>query len=677
MADSRIYELSTVAFADDRELIHDKTGQLEAGRGRIDALRTQLFSFYWMPTTGVGDGVTDDGPAIAADLAALHAAGGGWLLLRRGKTYSVTTISISNIANVCIWGGPHAADGKGNARLKLRPYNGATSASRAQCPLVLIKASGVTIEGVDFDGSRGEHTGFNGTSATHAGFGNGSMNALALISCNEIVLCRVAGINANTDGLYISGARSWPPYTAGDASPPCRNIYAEDCVFNRSARNGWSVLTLRDALFYRCKFNDNGDLTAQSAGPAAGIDFEMDAGEEDASNAGTFMQMERVRLVECEFARNGSTGVIFSNRHAAKSSRLSLINCKGWGNGRFISSGFNALDVQIFGMPETVGTTVSAESFGVEIVGGEYRSQGIYVGTFDTLNTRQERFDCLIENVLLGGRAEIIIRQGRGNVTVLNNRWDRVRLVLSSVATAPPGSPAHGHIYIVPAGATGAWAGKEKLYAIWNADAAAWGFSAPVDGELAYSLDTGSGANNWLCYVDKPAGAIVYGSAASTGWELFPPFVSTADAIKIQNWWAGRIRVEGNHIVATGTNNAGIYVLADSTCATDVWIEKNTISNTTKRVLGTAYATGDTGHRGVRMDGNYRYVDLRYNHLWNCGTGLDLTANTYTRITVVENTYESNTTNGTLAATTTARTVTIRGERIIDGTAITNLPAAS
>ena len=52
--------------------------------------------------------------------------------------------------------------------------------------------------------------------------------------------------------------------------------------------------------------------------------------------------------------------------------------------------------------------------------------------------------------------------------------------VLSATTTAPPGSPISGSGYIIPSGATGAWAGKTGQVAVW--DGVAWAYAAPRDG---------------------------------------------------------------------------------------------------------------------------------------------------------------------------------------------------
>lgn len=65
--------------------------------------------------------------------------------------------------------------------------------------------------------------------------------------------------------------------------------------------------------------------------------------------------------------------------------------------------------------------------------------------------------------------------------------------------TTPPASPANGDRYIVPAAATGVWAGKTNQIAVRIADA--WEYHAPTIG--------------WLCYIEDEAKLSAY---KSTGW---------------------------------------------------------------------------------------------------------------------------------------------------------------
>lgn len=59
--------------------------------------------------------------------------------------------------------------------------------------------------------------------------------------------------------------------------------------------------------------------------------------------------------------------------------------------------------------------------------------------------------------------------------------------VLDRDLTAPPASPADGNRFIVKAGASGAWAGRDDTIASWQDGA--WQFSVPKPGWLAYLVD--------------------------------------------------------------------------------------------------------------------------------------------------------------------------------------------
>jgi hypothetical protein len=59
--------------------------------------------------------------------------------------------------------------------------------------------------------------------------------------------------------------------------------------------------------------------------------------------------------------------------------------------------------------------------------------------------------------------------------------------VLSRTTAAPPGTPAEGDAYLVPAGATGTWAGHAEAMAVFRDGA--WVFIVPAAGWLSYVAD--------------------------------------------------------------------------------------------------------------------------------------------------------------------------------------------
>ncbi|MBI4388976.1 MAG: DUF2793 domain-containing protein [Nitrospinae bacterium] len=87
--------------------------------------------------------------------------------------------------------------------------------------------------------------------------------------------------------------------------------------------------------------------------------------------------------------------------------------------------------------------------------------------------------------------SELSVSQGSKEIT--HNEALRVldTLVNSGVEdkdlTAPPGSPANGALYIVAAGATGAWASQDGKLAQYYS--AAWYFHTPKEGWIVYIKD--------------------------------------------------------------------------------------------------------------------------------------------------------------------------------------------
>jgi hypothetical protein len=61
--------------------------------------------------------------------------------------------------------------------------------------------------------------------------------------------------------------------------------------------------------------------------------------------------------------------------------------------------------------------------------------------------------------------------------------------VVSRTQTAPPATPGDGACWIVPAGATGAWAGKDGQVACWHAGG--WLFAPAAEGCVVWSVADG------------------------------------------------------------------------------------------------------------------------------------------------------------------------------------------
>ena len=88
--------------------------------------------------------------------------------------------------------------------------------------------------------------------------------------------------------------------------------------------------------------------------------------------------------------------------------------------------------------------------------------------------------------------------------------------VASTGLAAPPSSPGDGQCWIVGAGATGAWAGKDRQIAAWQDGA--WTFFAPKTGFTAYADDSAT----LLCWSGTAwTPAVPVPSAQSNGANAF------------------------------------------------------------------------------------------------------------------------------------------------------------
>lgn len=102
------------------------------------------------------------------------------------------------------------------------------------------------------------------------------------------------------------------------------------------------------------------------------------------------------------------------------------------------------------------------------------------------------------------------------SVGALARRW---MAVVSMTTTAPPGAPADGDAYLVPAGATGAWATQVGKVAAWTGSA--WSYMSPPDGH-GISLPDGrifervAGAYIEKVALDAQSGKWNYAAAGGT-----------------------------------------------------------------------------------------------------------------------------------------------------------------
>lgn len=161
--------------------------------------------------------------------------------------------------------------------------------------------------------------------------------------------------------------------------------------------------------------------------------------------------------------------------------------------------------------------------------------------------------------------------------------------VKSRTTTAPPGSPADGDVYIVPASATGAWSGQTGKITRYSSVLAGWEFIAPKVG--------------WTLFCESENVPVQYTGSA---WVVFTAWIS------------------GSGAPAGGTGQVGQYYL--DTSGNGNYYLKTGVSTWTLQgsLRGPAGATGATGATGAAgTNGTNGNTILTTSGAPASGTGVD------------------------------------------------------
>ena len=164
--------------------------------------------------------------------------------------------------------------------------------------------------------------------------------------------------------------------------------------------------------------------------------------------------------------------------------------------------------------------------------------------------------------------------------------------VLSRAATAPPALPAEGARYLVPAGATGGFAGKAGQIALF--DGGLWRFLPPKAGWLAYVADEGA------ALVHDGAGWVALGQAIGSIDQLAALGVGTAsDAVNRLAVRAQGALMTARRIVAGGSGDMRLTIEKEASPRTGSLLFQSGYSGRAEMGL-----MGDDGFRvKVSVDG--------------------------------------------------------------------------
>jgi polygalacturonase len=224
----------------------------------------------------VGDGITDDYEAFQRMAAAVSSTGGGTVTLRPGRTYFLNRFIKSNngITDVIFRGcSALAIEGNGAAISTKGDFFRDARTTRGLAGLRFEDCSNVQIQDVELIGNiqRTTRAADLGESATHG---------LTFDGCSDVTIDGVMARHFASDGLYIreSMVASAGRYRAS------RRFTVRNSRFLFNARQGLSVIQLRDGVFDRCEFSFTGYLDSQSNiggyghhSPSAGVDIEPNA----------------------------------------------------------------------------------------------------------------------------------------------------------------------------------------------------------------------------------------------------------------------------------------------------------------------------------------------------------------------------------------------------------------
>lgn len=224
----------------------------------------------------IGDGLTDDYPAFQRMAAAVNSAGRGTVTLSPGRTYfldnylhannGVTDVTFRGCSGLIIEGNGAAISTKGDFFRDVRTTRGLTGLRFEDC-------SNVQLNSLQLIGNVQRTT-------RPVGLTEAPTHGLTFGGCSDVTLDGVTARHFAGDGLYIRESM----VATGGRYRASRRFTVRNSRFLFNARQGLSVIQLRDALFDGCDFSYTGYVDSQSSAgayghhaPAAGVDIEPNA----------------------------------------------------------------------------------------------------------------------------------------------------------------------------------------------------------------------------------------------------------------------------------------------------------------------------------------------------------------------------------------------------------------
>jgi hypothetical protein len=263
----------------------------------------------------IGDGIADDYDAFQRMAAAVSSTGGGTVILRRGRTYlldrfitpnnDVSDVIFRGCSGLTIEGNGAAVSTKGDFFRDMRTTRGLAGLRFEDC-------NNVQIRNIELIGNVQRTT-------REAGVTEASTHGLTFGGCSDVTIDGVVARHFASDGLYIreSMVASAGRYAAS------RRFTVRNSRFLYNARQGLSVIQLRDALFDGCEFSYTGYLDPQSGvgtyghhSPSAGVDIEPNATPYTARQVDVLTG--NIRLRNCRMIGNLGGALLAAQLHGTE-----------------------------------------------------------------------------------------------------------------------------------------------------------------------------------------------------------------------------------------------------------------------------------------------------------------------------------------------------------------------
>jgi hypothetical protein len=246
------------------------------GASSIAATRASATTSTFLPEAfgAVGDGKTDDYAAFQRLVAAVNGMASGTVSFTRGRTYFLDRhVTAGNGISDPIFSGCNglAIEGNGATFAVKGDFHRETSSTRSLCGLRFEDCANVMIRNVELVGN------VQLMSRTPK-LAEAPSHGLLFGGCSDVTVDGVISRHFAADGMYVRASAR--PDVSGRYRAS-RRFHVRNSRFLFNARQGLSVIQLRDGAFENCDFSFTGSIDESGRSspygahaPVAGVDIE-------------------------------------------------------------------------------------------------------------------------------------------------------------------------------------------------------------------------------------------------------------------------------------------------------------------------------------------------------------------------------------------------------------------